>query len=114
GLAEANVAADQAVHWFWPFHVSFCFNDGAHLVGSFFVNKGALELTLPRSVGSKRMARLGLARGLNGEEIAGHVAHGSLGLGLGLDPARAPEGIERWVRLAGAGVFADQMGLGDR
>src|SRR5207237_10212095 len=61
GFAEANVAADEAVHRFGPLHVSFGFDDGAHLIGRFFEDKGALELALPARYMGNGMARLTLS-----------------------------------------------------
>ena len=57
---------------------------------------------------------LRFARGLDGEQFAGDIAHGAFGLRLGLGPARAAQRVERRTRLAGADVFADQVRLGDR
>ena len=54
----------------------------------------------------------GLARGVELEQLLGHVAHGLLDLGLGLLPGRAAEPIER--RLRAAGVFLDQIEALDR
>ena len=59
------------------------------------------------------MAGLRFARGLDGEQFAGEIAHGAFGLFLRLGPARAAERVERRARLAGADVFADEMRLGD-
>ena len=64
--------------------------------------------------GANGMARLRFARGLDGEQFAGDIAHGPFGLLLGLGPARAAERVERRTRLARADVFADQVRLGHR
>ncbi len=64
--------------------------------------------------GANGMARLRFARGLDGEQLAGDVAHGAFGLRLGLCPARAAERVERRTRLARADVLADQVRLGHR
>ena len=53
-----------------------------------------------------------LARGVELEQLLGHVAHGLLDLGLGLLPGRAAKPIER--RLRSAGVFLDQIEALDR
>ena len=63
--------------------------------------------------GGEGMAGLRFARGLDGEQFAGDIAHGAFGLLLGLGPARAAERVQRRTRLARADVFADQMRLGD-
>ena len=114
GLAESDVAANQPVHRLGLFHVGFGFHNGAHLVGCFLVDKGALKLALPRRVGRKGMARLRFARRLEGEQFGGQIAHGLFRLRLRFGPARAAEGVERRTDLACADVFADQVCLGDR
>ena len=76
--------------------------------------KRALKFALPRRVRRERMAGLRFARGLDGEQFAGDVAHGAFRLLLGLRPARAAERVERRTRLARADIFADEMRLGDR
>ena len=58
-------------------------------------------------VGAEGVARHRLARGVELEQLLGHVAHGLLDLGLRLLPGRAAEAIER--RLRAAGVFLDQV-----
>ena len=91
GFAETDVAADEAVHGFGAFHVGLGLGDGAHLVGRLLVEKRALEFALPGIVSRERVARLRFARGLDGEQFAGDIADGALGLGLGFGPTRAAE-----------------------
>ena len=59
------------------------------------------------------MAGLRFAHGLDLQQFGGDIAHGALGLFLGLVPARAAERVQRRMRLAHADVFADEMRLGD-
>ncbi len=112
-FTEADVAANEAVHRFGEFHIGLGFKDGAHLIGSFLVDKGALEFALPGCVGGEGMAGLGFAGSLDGEQLAGDIMHSAFGLGLAFGPTRAAEGVELRARLAGADIFADEVGLGD-
>ena len=71
-----------------------------------------LELLLPVRVGAEGMALHRLARGVELEQLLGHVAHRLLDAGLGLFPGRAAEPVERGAR--GAGVALDQIEPLDR
>ncbi len=65
------------------------------LVGRELVRKGALEFLLPVRVRREGVALDGLARGIELEQLVGHVAHRLLDARLGLLPRRAAEAIER-------------------
>lgn len=54
GLAEADVAADQAVHRPLRFHVALDRLDRLHLVSRLAVGKGGLERDLPLAVRRRR------------------------------------------------------------
>ena len=71
-----------------------------------------LELLLPVRVGGERVARHGLARGVELQQLLRHVAHGLLDPGLGLLPGRAAQAIQR--RRDAAGVLLDQIEPLDR
>ena len=86
--------------------------DGGLLVGGQLVGERALELLLPVRVGRERVARDGLARGVELQQLLGHVAHGLLDARLRALPRRAAEAIER--RAAGAGVLLQQVEPLDR
>ena len=58
GFSEANIPADQPVHWFGPFHVTFGLDDGPHLIRRFLIDERAFELALPRRIHAERMSRL--------------------------------------------------------
>src|SRR5262249_27746576 len=73
GLAEADIATDQAVHRLGFFQVRFGFPDGTELVRRLLVNECTLKLPLPRRVGGKSVAWLQFARGLDREELTGKV-----------------------------------------
>ena len=53
GFAEADVAADEAVHWAWLFMIGLRFLDGAKLVARFGVGERGLKFLLPSGVGWK-------------------------------------------------------------
>ncbi len=57
GLAEADVAAQQAVHRVGPLHVDLDVVDRLALVGRLDVREGVLHLVLPRRVLAEREAR---------------------------------------------------------
>ena len=54
GLAEPDVAADEAVHRDRPLHVGLDVVDRVQLVGRLLVRERLLELALPRRVGRER------------------------------------------------------------
>ena len=112
-LAEAHVAAHEAVHGLGDFQVMLRLADGAKLVGRFLVEKGTFKLALPRRVRPKRMARLRGALGLNLEQVRRDIPHRALGLLLGLLPTFPTEGVQRRTQLARAHILADEMRLGD-
>ena len=69
--------------------------------------EGVLELLLPVRVGRERVAGHGLARGVELEQLLGHVAHGLLDARLRLFPRRAAEAVERRPRAAA--VLLDEV-----
>ena len=82
------------------------------LIGRQLVVERVLELLLPVRVGAEGVTLHRLARGVELEQLLGHVAHGLLDAGLGLLPGRAAEPVERRAR--GAGVALDQVETLDR
>ncbi len=112
GLAVADVAAQQAVHRRRRFHVLLDVGDRGRLIDGQVVFEGVLELLLPVRIGREGVARHRLARGVELEQLLGHVAHGFLDFALGLLPRGAAEPIDR--RLRRAGVLLDQIEPLDR
>ena len=112
GLAVADVAAQQAIHRRRRFHVAPDVVDGVLLVDREIPLEGIVELALPVRVGAERVARHGLARGVELEQLFGHVAHRLLDARLGAFPRRAAELVER--RLRGAAVLLDEVEPLDR
>ena len=76
------------------------------------VLEGVLELLLPVRVGAEGVARNRLARGVELQQLLGHVAHGLLDRGLRALPRRAAQPIDRRPRRAG--VLLDQVEPLDR
>ena len=85
---------------------------GRALIGRQLPLEGVLELLLPVRVGAEGVARHRLARGVELEQLLGHVAHRLLDARLGLLPGRAAEPVERRAR--GAGVLLDEIEPLDR
>ena len=73
GLAEADVAADQAVHRHGLFHVLLDGLGGALLVGGVFVEERRFELLLQEAVVRVGEPGAGLAFGVEGDQFAGDV-----------------------------------------
>ena len=112
GLAVADVTAEQAIHRRRRFHVALDVVDRGPLIGRQLPLERVLELLLPVRVGAERVARHCLARGVELEELFGHVAHRLLDARLGLFPGGATEPIER--RPGRAGVALDEIEPLDR
>ena len=85
---------------------------GVLLIGRQLPLERVLELLLPVRVGAEGVARHRLARGVELEQLLGHVAHRLLDARLGLLPGRAAELVERRPRRAG--VLLDEIEPLDR
>ena len=109
GLAEADVAAHEAVHRVALLHVALHLGDGDELVGGLLVREGVLQLALPRRVLGEGVAGLVDALLVEHDELLGDLAHRRAHLGLGLLPAVAAEAVEGG-RLA-AGVVPHRVDL---
>ena len=93
-LAEADVAADQAVHRLAALHVGEHVLDRGELVRGLFVRERAFEL-LERAIARReREALRQLARGVDAEQLARHVAQRLPDLPLGLLPGEAAELVD--------------------
>ncbi len=109
GLAEADVAADEAVHRDGQLHVGLDLVDGGALVGCRLVRERLLELALPGRVGREGVARRVDALLVEHDQLLGDLGHRRAHLGLGLLPLAPAHAAERG-RLA-AGVVADGVDL---
>ena len=112
GLAVADVAAQQAVHRRRGLHVVLDVGDGRLLIGRQLVLERVFELFLPMRVGTERVAGHSFARGVELEQLLGHVAHGLLHPGFRALPRRAAEAIDRRPRRTG--VFLNEVEPLDR
>ena len=105
GLAEADVAADQAVHRPLGLHVALDRLDRLQLVGGLAVGEGALHRDLPLAVGREGVAAAGAALGVEVEQLAGQGAGRFARPRLHVLPAFAAQRRERRFA-AGADVAA--------
>ena len=108
GLAVADVAAEQAIHRRRRLHVALDVGDRGRLIGRQLVLERVLELLLPVRVGAEGVAGHRLARGVELEQLLGHVAHRLLDARLGALPRRAAEPVERRPRRAGVLLDRDR------
>ena len=74
GLAEADVAANEAVHRHGPFHVRLDIFHRLQLVRGLGVGKGLLELCLPGRVGGEGVSGGGVAPPVELDQLLGHLA----------------------------------------
>jgi hypothetical protein len=113
GLAEAHVAADQAVHRLGRDHVLHHRVDRGLLVGRFLEAEVVGEHLV---VGGRVAEGVALARGAAGvdvEQLGGRVAHLFGGLALGFLPLAGAQPVQRRLVGAHAGVAADLVQLRD-
>ena len=112
GLAIADVAAQQPIHRRRRLHVALDVGDRRALIGREIPVERVFELLLPVRVRAEGVALHRLARGVELEQLFGHVAHGLLDAGLRLFPGRTAKPVERRAR--GSGVTLDQVEAFDR
>ncbi len=87
GLAEAHVAAHQAVHRRGLLHVGLDVGDRRELVGRLLIGEAVLELLLPGRVGRERRPALLQALLVEDHQLLGDLGHRGPHLGLGALPA---------------------------
>ena len=109
GFAETDVAADEAVHRPGFFHVGLGVGDGFELVARLGEGEGALELALPGGVGRAGETGLGLALGVDAEQLGGEVDGGTLGGLTGFFPATGADAAELGFGFAEADIAADEV-----
>ena len=115
GLAEAHVAAEQAVHGARGLHIALDFGDATELVVGLGIFEGLLKLDLPGGVGGEGVPREALALGVELNQSGSQVLDRLFGAGLGLFPLLASQLVEPDRRvLAAADILADLVELGDR
>ncbi len=111
GLAEADIAADEAIHRLLGFHVGLGGGDGGELIRSFPVEERSLELALPFLVWRKGEALLRLTIRVHFEQARGVVGDSGLGVFLGSGPLAVAEFAERRVAFANADITRDEVTL---
>ena len=111
GLAEAHVAADQAVHRARALHVVGHGVDGPLLVGGLPVREASFEFGNPLVVGRKRKAFDPLAGLVERDQLARHLAHRHPRARLHPVPGLAAELGQRRGRAVGAHVAGHPVEL---
>ena len=95
GLAVADVAAHQPFHGPRAFHVAQHVLDGLHLVVGLDVLEGVFKLLVQRRGRRKAVADVLPARGVQADQVAGHVEQGGFDARLGARPGGTAEAVER-------------------
>ena len=115
GLADADVAAQQAVHRPGLFHIVLDLGGGGQLVGGLLIGKALLKIALPGIVRREGRA-LGLfAAGVQLDELPGHRLGGGAHAPAGLVPLAAAQAAEfDLVGVAGGRIAGQQVQLRDR
>ncbi|MCY1352807.1 hypothetical protein D9M69_391260 [compost metagenome] len=114
GLAEADVAADQAVHGLGRQHVLQYGFDGHLLVRGFLEGEAGGEGGV---VGLRVLERIAFASGAAGidvQQFGGDITHLLGGLALGLLPGFRAQAVQRRQGVVAAGVAGDQVQAGHR
>ena len=93
-LAEADVAAEQAIHRLGFFHIRLDLLDRAALVRRLLIRKGILKLSLPRCIGGKGEALRRAPLRVKLDELVGNVLDGGARARLRLDPLRAAHAVQ--------------------
>ena len=101
GLSVSDVAAQQAIHRRGGLHVCLDVGHRRFLVRGQLPLERVFELLLPVGIRAEGVARHRPARGVELEQLLGHVAHGLLDPRLRLLPRRAAKLVERGTRGAG-------------
>ena len=106
-LAEAHVAAYQAVHRAFALHIGFHGIGSLELVGGIFVDKRSLEFVLHISVGREGKTFLRLACGIEANQVASYVLEFALGALLHSVPSAAAQFVEAWRLALFASIFRE-------
>jgi hypothetical protein len=115
GLAEAHIAAQQAVHRTLAAEIALDLLGGLGLIRRVLVGEGRDELVRDRLFAREGHALATCAIDLDLQQVGGHVAQRLRHVGLASREALAAELVELgFVLTTGADVFLDQIDLGDR
>ena len=114
GLADAHVAAEQAVHRVAALHVLFDLGGGVELVVGLIVLEAGLKIALPVAVRREGIAGGLPPPGIQLDQLLRHLLGGLFDFGAGALPLGAAElGQLDLFLVAGGGVTAQQVQLGD-
>ena len=108
-LAEANVAAHQAVHRQRLAHIAQYGVDGLRLIGRGFEREAVAEQLILLFIMFKCVARFCRALGVDIQQLGGHVAHLFGGFLPRSRPRIAAQLVQRRILFRAAGVAANQM-----
>src|SRR6267154_340472 len=97
-LTVTNIAAEQAIHGRFAFHVALDVRDGSVLVVGFFKFERVFKLALPVAVRRERKALRRLSRRIKFQELVGHVLERLANTGFARGPGGAAELVERRFR----------------
>jgi hypothetical protein len=111
GFAEANVAAEQAIHGSRAEHVGFDGSDRGKLVGCFSIREGGVEFALPLAISIERDAGPGSPEGLHFQHFDGQIDDGAFGLLLLAKPGFAADFGECGAAFCATDVFLDEIDL---
>ena len=109
GLAEADVAAQQAIHRIRPLHVRLDVDGGDALVGCVDEREGVFHLPLPRRVLAERKPLRVDALLVEDDELLRDLPHGRADPALGLGEVAAAEAVQR--RRLAADVLTQHVDL---
>ena len=113
GLAEAHVAAHQAVHGHGLFHVALDLHDGLELVGRLREGEGLLHLPLPGGVGGEGVPGGGHPAAIEDDQVLGDLPHGRPHPGLGPLPVRPAQAVDAGRLASGIGLDGVDLVGGD-
>ena len=114
GLAEAYIAADEAVHRFARLHIRFDVGNRCKLIIRFLVGEGVFHLVLPRSVGAESEALDCGAACIDVNQVEGELFRSLARLRHGTRPIRRVQARQARVAAFGADVACDAVELFDR
>ena len=102
-LAVAGVAADEAVHHTRRLHVPLDVLDGGALVGRVLVYERRLHLALPAGVRGEGVAGTGPPRGVEVQQLGGHLVDRGFGLPPEPPPALPADPVQARRFVVGVG-----------
>jgi hypothetical protein len=107
GFAEADIAADEAVHGVIAEHIILNGDGCFELVGGIFVDEGGFEFVLEIVVGGEGKTRGGFSFGVELDEFFGDILDFLFGFSFEVFPGFGAEFMELRFGTVFAGVFGD-------